>query len=102
MLANLSFKFISAVANICAGANVYGQLGLGSQDPTTKFTSIPKMLSLEVVAMQAGDYTSAAITEDGHVWLWGRNTHCQLGTGDDISQWTPVKLKGFKAVHPGE
>eukprot|EP00775_Hariotina_reticulata_P012779 gene12779-12908_t len=88
------------IKTFSTGANVYGQLGLGSQDPTTRFTSIPRTVSLEVVAVQAGDYTSAAITQDGHIWLWGRNTHCQLGTGDDISRWTPIKLKGFKAVHP--
>jgi alpha-tubulin suppressor-like RCC1 family protein len=37
-----------------------------------------------------GDHT-AAITNSGELWVWGRNTHGQLGTGDNTNQSSPVQ-----------
>lgn len=40
-------------------------------------------MALEIVALQAGDHTSAAVVESGDVYMWGRNDNHQLGLGDD-------------------
>eukprot|EP00879_Flechtneria_rotunda_P030607 GHRR01033266.1.p1 GENE.GHRR01033266.1~~GHRR01033266.1.p1 ORF type:complete len:120 (-),score=5.30 GHRR01033266.1:635-994(-) len=57
---------------LCTGANVWGQLGHGHQVPSEYFNPIAALLKEDVVALQAGDNTSAAICENGQVYLWGK------------------------------
>lgn len=83
-----------------AGNNYWGQLGVGSQRPSDRFVPIMR-LPANVVALQAGGSASGAICEDGTVFMWGRNDHGMLGLGHNISQWAPVRLDDFIAVHPG-
>jgi len=84
-----------------AGNNVWGQLGLGTQQPTTHFTAIRKLLSLDVAAVQAGDSTSA-VGVKMEMSGFGAETHISSwALVSDISRWAPVQLQGFKAVHPG-
>jgi alpha-tubulin suppressor-like RCC1 family protein len=78
------------------GNNVFGQLGLGNWQAVNTMTPIPKLQSKEIVALQAGDFSSAAICDSGDVYLWGRNDCDQLGLGDDMSRCAPALLKGFK------
>ena len=51
-------------------------------------------------AVQAGAEHSAAVTEDGCVFMWGRGDSGQLGLGDDLSRCLPTLLPGYVAVHP--
>ncbi|KAF6264241.1 regulator of chromosome condensation 1/beta-lactamase-inhibitor protein II [Scenedesmus sp. NREL 46B-D3] len=88
------------VMSFACGNNVFGQLGLGNWQPVNTMTPIPKLQFQDVVALQAGDFSSAAICDSGDVYLWGRNDCNQLGVGDDMSRCSPVLLEGFKAVHP--
>jgi alpha-tubulin suppressor-like RCC1 family protein len=59
-------------------------------------------LPSDVVALQAGGSSSAAICADGRLFVWGRNDHGALGIGHDSSKWAPTHVPGFIAVHPGE
>ncbi|MBI4637138.1 MAG: hypothetical protein HY727_12380 [Candidatus Rokubacteria bacterium] len=45
-----------------------------------------------VVALAAGGTHSLALTADGTVWGWGRNTDGQLGDGTNVNREVPVKL----------
>ncbi|WP_239617850.1 stalk domain-containing protein [Cohnella mopanensis] len=62
------------------GNNAFGQLGIGkgtaaSQAPV-KVTGID-----HVIAVDAGSYYTAALREDGTVWVWGSNLEGELGDG---------------------
>lgn len=50
--------------------------------------------------MQAGAEHSAAISDDGSVFTWGRGDSGQLGHGDELSRCVPTCIAGFMAVHP--
>jgi alpha-tubulin suppressor-like RCC1 family protein len=88
------------VSSCChpAGNNVFGQLGLGNFQPANTLMPISSLESKDVVALQAGDFSSAAICDSGSVYLWGRNDCNQLGMGDDMSRNSPALLKGFKVI----
>lgn len=79
---------------------MWGQLGIGNQKPSNKFVPIIG-LPPDVVAMQAGGSSSAAICESGQVFVWGRNDWGMLGLGSTTSMWAPTLIKGLVAVHPG-
>lgn len=74
---------------------MFGQLGLGNWQPVNTMMPIPSLQSKDIVALQAGDFSSAAICDSGNVYLWGRNDCDQLGMGDNMSRSSPVLLKGF-------
>jgi alpha-tubulin suppressor-like RCC1 family protein len=84
------------VCCFAAGNNVFGQLGLGNWQKVNTMMPIPKLQFKDVVALQAGDFSSAAICDCSDMYLWGRNDCNQLGLGDDMSRCSPVLLDGFK------
>ena len=55
-----------------AGANSFGQLGLGDQVKRHVFSPIMSLANKDIVTLQAGDHNSGAIGADGTVYLWGR------------------------------
>ena len=75
-----------------AGANLYGQLGDGSQINHATFT---KVVSGSVTAIDAGAFHSMALKEDGSVWIAGSNEHGQLGDPSIEHQTTFVRLFQF-------
>lgn len=82
-----------------AGSNSHGQLGHGDRMDREVFT--PTVRISNVVAVQAGDEHSVAITASGDLYLWGRGDSGQLGIGDNRAKWKPTLLKEFAVVHPG-
>ncbi|CAE7789677.1 UVR8 [Symbiodinium sp. CCMP2456] len=73
------------------GRNFYGQLGVGD----TKDRHTPVKVSVngqKIVAVAAGDWHTAAITDSGELWTWGSNNHGQLGVGDIKDRHAPVKV----------
>ncbi|KAL3640480.1 hypothetical protein CASFOL_015448 [Castilleja foliolosa] len=82
------------------GLNDFGQLGISnSQNYTTeplRVSSIPK----RVVKISAGYHHSAAITEDGELYIWGKNANGQLGLGKKAEKriFLPQKVECLDGV----
>ena len=49
------------------------------------------------MAAAAGRFHSAAIGEDGALFVWGSNSHGQLGTGDTDRRLAPTRVAGLSA-----
>lgn len=78
----------------CWGANESGQLGIG----TPSFRSVPqKVVQLpdDIVAVAAGGSHTCALTAEGEVWCWGKNSSGQLGDTYVIDRSVPARVKGF-------
>jgi alpha-tubulin suppressor-like RCC1 family protein len=86
------------------GRNDYGQLGNNSTASTPSPMRVLKGAypggtflgddsANPVVAIAAGDYHFLALTKDGSLYAWGRNSNGQLGTGDTTGQLTPVRVR---------
>jgi len=54
-----------------------------------------------IIAISAGESHSMALDKDGHVWVWGDNTHGQLGIGDQSieSSGFPVMVRAPQDYH---
>lgn len=82
------------------GSNVEGQLGLGD---TTSRSSLEQVAAIgsSVVQVAAGAGFSAALTVDGEVYLWGRNTFGQIGDNTRTDRPTPTHVTslGTDTVH---
>jgi E3 ubiquitin-protein ligase HERC3 len=86
------------------GDNTFGQLGLRLSPMKCASDQIqaghPRVdtftkISMEdfdferIVCVASGDWHSAAISEEGKLFTWGRGDCGQLGHGNDISYWRP-------------
>uniref|UniRef100_A0A1D1Y3B4 X-linked retinitis pigmentosa GTPase regulator n=1 Tax=Anthurium amnicola TaxID=1678845 RepID=A0A1D1Y3B4_9ARAE len=63
------------------GLNNFGQLGITTD---TSHTLVPIKVSMfpkKILQIAAGYHHSAAITEDGELFVWGNNSNGQLGLG---------------------
>jgi alpha-tubulin suppressor-like RCC1 family protein len=86
------------------GRNDDGQLGLGDliHRDTPQRLKLP--CSEKVIKVACGGFHSAAITEDGSLWVWGDNFHGQLGLGHQEKLLTPTKVPlsfPVASVHAG-
>ena len=52
------------------------------------------------MAAAAGRFHSAAVGEDGSLFVWGSGARGQLGTGDTAERRAPTRVAGG-AVHLG-
>ncbi|CAA0808745.1 Regulator of chromosome condensation (RCC1) family protein [Striga hermonthica] len=71
-------------------------LGFDAYEPTP-ITTLPP----DVCGVTAGHYHSLAVTSQGQVWAWGRNSELQLGRGplSPREQWNePQKVEGLDQV----
>jgi alpha-tubulin suppressor-like RCC1 family protein len=81
-----------------SGGNMFGQLGLGTNDmignhPPTQIPGLTGMIAV------AGDYfQSLALKSDGTVWAWGRNGFGELGDSTNIERDSPVQTVGLGNV----
>ncbi|KAM9493367.1 retinitis pigmentosa GTPase regulator b [Clarias gariepinus] len=76
-----------------AGGNNDGQLGLGDFEERTSFQLVEFFTKSEPIKMlAAGSNTSAAITQDGKLYVWGDNTEGQIGLGKEEGTSTPREL----------
>ena len=66
------------------GRNNHGQLGIGNNDDKNIPIQVTKKEGsylTDIKSISAGDEHSGAITNDGHIYLWGYNYYGQLGNG---------------------
>ena len=69
-----------------------GTQGLGRIDSIVKTpVQIPGLE--HIVQISCGFGHNAALDRDGHLWIWGRNDHGQLGTGNKTGANTPLMLE---------
>ncbi|MEV5573140.1 Ig-like domain repeat protein [Spirillospora sp. NPDC052269] len=87
---------------LSAGANDSGQLGDGTNTPR----NIPVWVALprgaRVTQVSAGRSQALALTADGHVLAWGRNSQGALGDGRVVDSNVPVRTmlpEGAIATH---
>jgi alpha-tubulin suppressor-like RCC1 family protein len=86
------------------GSNTSGQLGLATTpkgdagrfaDPGEKFLSIDLPHKLDLPSIKkiiCGSYHTIALTHSGEIYVWGSNSHGQLGLGHETNVYTPQKL----------
>ncbi|KAM5338406.1 putative E3 ubiquitin-protein ligase HERC6 isoform 2-T2 [Glossophaga mutica] len=82
------------------GAGSEGQLG------TEEFKEIiftPKKIKTltgkKIIQVSCGDYHSLALSEDGQVFSWGKNSHGQLGLGKEFpSQASPQRVRSLEGI----
>jgi hypothetical protein len=78
------------------GRNDYGQLGLGHTQP--RMYGVTPNLYLRdknVQSLAAGCYHSVVVTTNGMLYVFGRNNHGQLGTGDVDERHFPHPVDDF-------
>jgi alpha-tubulin suppressor-like RCC1 family protein len=80
------------------GEGGYGQLGIHSDNDHT----IPYQVHgpdnvgylFGIIEVEAGDYFSLALRNDGTVWAWGAGGHGQLGVNSDNDHSIPYQVHG--------
>ncbi|XP_061234043.1 X-linked retinitis pigmentosa GTPase regulator [Neopsephotus bourkii] len=82
-----------------AGGNSEGQLGLGDTEERTTFHLISFFTNQhKIKQLAAGSYTSAAVTEDGQLFVWGDNSEGQIGLADEACVSIPCQVDVGKPV----
>ena len=95
---SLGFLHSAAITNDGSlytwGCNRNGQLGNGKSGES-EIEAEPVKIMDNVKYVSVGDEHSAAITEDGSLYMWGRNNFGQVGngkSGENEIQTEPVKI----------
>ncbi|NWI88999.1 RPGR regulator, partial [Pitta sordida] len=82
-----------------AGGNSEGQLGLGDTEERTTFHLISFFTNRhKIKQLAAGSYTSAAVTEDGQLFVWGDNSEGQIGLANESCVSVPCQVDVGKPV----
>ncbi|NXM79006.1 RPGR regulator, partial [Serilophus lunatus] len=82
-----------------SGGNSEGQLGLGDTEERTTFHLISFFTNQhKVKQLAAGSYTSAAVTEDGQLFVWGDNSEGQIGLANESCVSVPCQVDVGKPV----
>ncbi|NXG08608.1 RPGR regulator, partial [Sakesphorus luctuosus] len=82
-----------------AGGNSEGQLGLGDTEERTTFHLISFFTNQhKIKQLAAGSYTSAAVTEDGQLFVWGDNSEGQIGLANESCVSVPCRVDVGKPV----
>ena len=75
------------------GYNRYGQLGCGLDGSVYYQVENPTQIMDNAKSVSLGNMHSAAIREDGSLWVWGLNDHGQVGDGSSEQEINaPVKV----------
>ncbi|KAJ7945150.1 ultraviolet-B receptor UVR8 [Quillaja saponaria] len=76
-----------------AGLNDFGQLGISENKDYSVEPLEVSGLQKEIVKIYAGYYHSCAITVDGELYIWGKNSNGQLGLGKRAADVVPLPMK---------
>ncbi|ETM39823.1 hypothetical protein L914_14071 [Phytophthora nicotianae] len=89
------------------GRNDYGQLGLGRSNASStanlqlqqqRFSNarlIEELEGKDIVRFACGCYHTIAVSDNGVMYVFGRNNHGQLGTGDTNERVYPFPIDDF-------
>ncbi|CEG36120.1 hect e3 ubiquitin [Plasmopara halstedii] len=89
------------------GRNDYGQLGLGrpnarasailqlQQQRFSYANLIEELEGKEIIRFACGCYHTIAVSDNGVLYVFGRNNHGQLGTGDTTERMYPFPIDDF-------
>ena len=80
------------------GRNDYGQCGLGHKEKVNIPHVVSSLKSIPIVQISCGCYHSVALGENGRVYPFGRNTHGQLGTKNNIDSTLPSVIESLRDV----
>ena len=82
--------------------STYCGFGMGNCPYRTDIDHSSPSVSVENAPISIGTAHSAAITEDGSLYMWGRNSSGEYGNGTTESSSVPVRIMGnVKAVSHG-
>ena len=74
------------------GLNSYGQVGDGSTTDRTQPVPVDMPVGVRFTTVAAGDLQSAALDQDGAIWVWGSDSEDMFGGGADDRMKTPVQV----------
>ena len=74
------------------GRNDYGQLGIGNNESAGRPVFVDALQSIRISDVTSGCYHSIALSQEGTVYVWGRNNHGQLGIGTTDDCNSPVRV----------
>jgi hypothetical protein len=83
---------------MCWGYNKNGELGNGATADSAVPVAVTGLAS-GVLAIDAGDDHTCAVTDDGIVYCWGFNQYGQLGDGSTTTRAVPVPVPGLGGDH---
>jgi alpha-tubulin suppressor-like RCC1 family protein len=78
----------------CAGNNAFGQLGDGTNNPSSKLVDVVSFSS-GVQSISSSYGYSCAVLTSGAIKCWGNNAYGQLGNNSTTSSNTPVSVSGI-------
>ena len=82
----VSFVFVLLMLN--ASQLVHARMVQDEEDPYRYFEK------MDIVKVELGPEHAAAITSEGRLFTWGRNSSGQLGDGTTIDRYTPTEITG--------
>jgi alpha-tubulin suppressor-like RCC1 family protein len=88
----------------CWGYNLYGQLGIGSQDQQLKPLAVAGGIAFASISAGADHTCGVALSPIGAAYCWGENFHGELGDGTTTERHAPVLVIGginFVSVSAG-
>ncbi|XP_077150882.1 X-linked retinitis pigmentosa GTPase regulator isoform X1 [Ranitomeya variabilis] len=84
---------------LSSGWNSEGQLGLGDTTERSSFHEIPFFNGqCKIKQLSAGSNTSAVLTAEGKLYMWGENSEGQLGLGNEKNICTPHQIDTGKPI----
>ncbi|TMW64594.1 hypothetical protein Poli38472_011474 [Pythium oligandrum] len=84
------------------GAGFGGRIGNGKEEDEELPVHIEALSSEIVVAIDAGECHSCAVTQDGKMFTWGFGSSGALGTGSRENELVPKKIEGPWKDNDGE
>lgn len=95
-IAVVSGSVKASTSVVAFGRNDYGQLGLGHT--TQRVYGAQRIVDLDgkqIIKVASGCYHTIAVSESGLMFVFGRNNHGQLGTGDTLEKHSPFAIDTF-------